>query len=216
MEEEQPEVEQRPRYGLAVDVHVLLIEVPAARARNQHRGPVLQAVSLAALLEADGAPHCVAQVDLPIHHVVPGRAVCILEVRHEGGGARIQRIDHHLAVGGAGELDAAVEQVLRLRRYTPLLLSYFPGVWKKIRQRAAVEFFLPRSAAREQVLAPRLEMPMQIRYEIERFPGEDLGEPGADATKDTDVPRARNNSLHRSILRDEMRHCKMKSRGVWE
>src|SRR5207245_3901667 len=107
------------------------------------------------------------QVDLPVHHVVPGRAVRILEVRHEGGGARIQRVDHHLAVGGAGELDAAVEQVLRLRRYLPLPLSYFPGAGKKIGQRAAVEFFVPRSAAREQVLAPRLEMPMPTRYAID-------------------------------------------------
>jgi len=47
---------------------------------------------------------------------------------------------------------------------------------------------LPRSAAREQVLAPRLEMPMQIRYEIERLPGEDLGELGADTAKYADVP----------------------------
>src|SRR3989442_13950687 len=128
----------------------------------------------------------------------------------------MQRVDLRLGVGGAGSRRRAVEGRLRMGRYLPLPLSYFPGVGTKIRQRAAIEFLLPRSAAREQVLAARLEMPMQIRYEIERLLSEDLGELGADAAKYADVPRARNSSLHRSILRDEMRRCNMKSSPVWE
>ena len=188
MIEEKPEVEQRPRDGLALDLQVLLVEVPAARAQNHHRGLFLQAVALAVLLEADGAPHRVAQVDLPLHHVVPGRAVRILEVRHEGGRARIERVDHHLALGGTGQLDAAIEQVLRLRRDAPVLLSYLLGVGEKIRQLAQVEFLLPGSAAREQFLALRFESPMQSRDEIERLLGEDLRGLGADTAKHADLP----------------------------
>jgi hypothetical protein len=119
MEEEQCEIEQAAGDPLAVDRHVLLVEMPAARARDKHRGPVVQAVLLAVLLQRNAAPHSVAQVDLPIDHVVPGGAVRVLEIRHEGGGAAIERVDHHLAVGGSGDLDAPVEQVFRLRSDAP-------------------------------------------------------------------------------------------------
>src|SRR5919204_5577204 len=110
VEEEQAEVEDRARYGLAVDDDVLLVEVPTTRPHDEHRGALVQEIVLAALLEADRAATGIAQVQLAIDHVVPGRTVRVLEVRHEGGGAGIQRIDHHLAVGGPGDLDTPVEK----------------------------------------------------------------------------------------------------------
>jgi len=90
------------------------------------------------------------------------------KVRHEGGGARIQR--SHIFGSWGGELDTAVEQVLRLRatRHSCSLVS---GCREEIRQLAAVEFLLPRSAAREQVRSLRVESPMQNRYEIEALLG---------------------------------------------
>jgi len=69
VEQEQPEVEQL-RYRLAVStLQVLLVEVQrAARAESAPRFCPAGGIA-AALLEADGAPHCIAQVDLPVHHV---------------------------------------------------------------------------------------------------------------------------------------------------
>src|SRR3546814_2726433 len=45
----------------------------------------------------------VAQVELALDQVVPGRRRRVLEVRHEDAGAAVQRVDDHLAVDGAGD-----------------------------------------------------------------------------------------------------------------
>ena len=50
----------------------------------------------------------VAQVELALDHVVPGRRVGVLEVGHEPVGARVQRVDDHLAVGRPGDLHPAL------------------------------------------------------------------------------------------------------------
>ena len=44
-------------------------------------------------------------------HVRPGRRVRVLEVGHEDVRAGVERVDHHLALDRAGDLDAAVAQV---------------------------------------------------------------------------------------------------------
>lgn len=74
VEEVQAKVEQTGRDGLAVDGQVLLVEVPAAGARDQRRQLAVrpQLVLLVALLEVDLAPDGVVQVDLAVDHVVPG------------------------------------------------------------------------------------------------------------------------------------------------
>ena len=176
VEEVQREIEDAAGHRLAVDGDVLLVQVPAARPRQQHRGPVVQPVALAALLEGDGAAHRVAQVDLAVDHVEPGRAVGVLEVRHEGGGAAVERVDHHLAVGRPGDLDAAVEHVLRLRRDLPFGVADFFRFRQEIRQLARIEFLLPRRAPRQQLLAARFELAVQFRDEGERFRRQDRGE----------------------------------------
>ncbi len=51
--------------------------------------------------------------DVALDLVLPGRRVRVLEVGHEALGARVERVDDQLAVGRAGDLDAAV---LRSRR----------------------------------------------------------------------------------------------------
>jgi hypothetical protein len=47
VEEVEAEVEERADDRLAVDRHVLLVEVPAARAHDEHRGLRRSAVALA-------------------------------------------------------------------------------------------------------------------------------------------------------------------------
>src|SRR5581483_11670635 len=85
----------------------LLRQVPAARTHQQRRGLVVERVGFSfGALVADGATDGVAQIDLPVDQVGPGRRVRVLEVGHEHVGAAVQRVDEHLAVDRAGDLDA--------------------------------------------------------------------------------------------------------------
>src|SRR5919204_2236004 len=211
MEEVEREVEDCAGDRLAVDTEVLLVEMPAAWPDDEHRGLIVQLVMLGSLLETDRAAHRIAQVELPVDHVVPRRAVCVLEIRHEGGGARVERVDHHLAIGRAGDLDAAVEQIFWLCRDAPLALTDGGSLPQEVGALARIEFFLPRCAPREQFLPPRLELAMQSSDESERRLREDRRELGRYAAGDGDVLRSRGGSGHQPILLSAMRRCNMKT-----
>ncbi len=146
VEEIQCKIEDGPGNRLAVDQHVLLVEVPASRARNQDRNPVVEPVGPSTLLEPDRAAHCVVQVDLAVDHVGPGRAVGVLEICHERGGSRVERVDDHLPVRRPGDLHPTVQHVGRLRRNAPFRLSDALSFWVKIRQFSGVELGLTRRA----------------------------------------------------------------------
>jgi hypothetical protein len=175
VEEEEREVEDAARDGLAVDRHVLLVQVPAARAREQHRGLLVQAVALAALLEGDGAAHGVTQVCLPLDHVLPRRAVGVLEIRLEGRRAAIERVDHHLAVGGSRDLDAPVADVGGLVGHLPVGVADRLRRQGEVGHRAAIELGLPGGARGEELLAARLELAAELCHEGECIRREDRG-----------------------------------------
>ena len=105
-------------------VHVLLVEVPAARAHLQRRDLVVELVALLAgrrlLLERERAPDRLADVDLALDLVGPERRVRVLEVGHVRVGARIEGVDDHLGVDRAGDLDPAPMQRRRHRRDLPV------------------------------------------------------------------------------------------------
>src|SRR5258708_34255544 len=135
--------------------------MPAARPRNENCPLALQSVCLSLLYEADAPAHGIVQVDLAFDHVGPGGAVGILEIRHESRGPRVERVDHHFAVGRPGDLHAAVQQILRLRCDRPFLSAKRRGFWNEIGGFAAVEFSLAHRAPCEHVLAARFEGAMQ-------------------------------------------------------
>ena len=123
VEEVQPEVEDAAGHRLAVDLHVLLRQVPAARTHEQRGQLVLQRVGLALRRdEIDAAADRVAQVDVALDVVVPARRVRVLEVGHEHLRARVERVDDHLAIDRPGDLDAAIGDVgaIRARRSSRL------------------------------------------------------------------------------------------------
>ena len=64
-------------------------------------------------VEREAAAHGGVDRRLAADHVRPRRRQRILEVRHERPGARVERVDDHLRLGRAGDLDPAVEQVRR-------------------------------------------------------------------------------------------------------
>ena len=104
----QPEVEERGRDRLLVHERVPLRQVPAARPDQQRRDFLVQPVRLVRRLERDLAAHGVGHIPLPLDDVLPPRRARVLVVGHEDAGARVERVDHHLAVDRAGDLAAAV------------------------------------------------------------------------------------------------------------
>src|SRR5205807_10270376 len=80
---DEAEVEEARRDRLAVDLHMPLVQMPAARADDERRDLVVEAVALLGRLEDDLAAHRVADVLLAVDHVLPRRRARILEVAHE-------------------------------------------------------------------------------------------------------------------------------------
>ena len=154
VEEIEAEIEQRARHRLAIDQQVLLDQVPAARPHQQHGNLVVEPIRLGRrrIVEGDRASDGVAQVDLAVDQVGPGRRRGILEIRHEARSAGIERVDHHLAVGRTGDLDAAVEQIVGNRRDLPILFANMPRMRQEIRKLPRIESRLARGAAGEQAL----------------------------------------------------------------
>ena len=177
--ERQPEVEQRCRDRRAVHVHVLLDQVPAAGSHEQRRRGGGERVALplgtdVGDLAADG----ILQVLLADDVVLPGRRVGVLEIRHEDVRARVEPVDHHLAVHRARDLDPPVAQVGRDRRDGPRALAYVLRLGQEIGQAAGVELRLPRATPLEQLAPPRLEAARQRGQEIERARAQHVLAPG--------------------------------------
>ena len=154
MEEVEAEVEQAAGHRLAIHQHMLLDQVPAARADEQHGHFVAQRVFLAVGAGiADRAPDRVAQVELPADHVGPGRRVGVLEVGHEHTGAGVQRVDDHLPIGRPGDLDAAVLEIGRDGRDLPVGGADGCGLGQEVGVLAGVKLGLALGATLQQGLA---------------------------------------------------------------
>ena len=131
VEHEQGEVEDAAGDALAVDQHVLFIEVPAARTHDQGGDLVVELVGLAVLLERNRAAHGVAHIDLAGDLVVPVRRVRIFEVGHVAVGAGVEGVDDHLALDRTGDFHAAAFQRLRNRRDLPVAVADVRGFGRK-------------------------------------------------------------------------------------
>ncbi len=90
-----------------------LFKVPAAGADEEDGGVVDESVVLfgGGIGVGDGAADGVAEVELAVEEVFPGGGGGVFEVGHEDAGAGVEGVDDHLAIDGAGDLDAAVLQV---------------------------------------------------------------------------------------------------------
>ena len=113
VEEVEAEVEEGAGDGFAVDDEVALFEVPAAGADEEDGGVFDEGVVLVGggVVEGDGAADGVDEVELAVEEVLPGGRGGVFEVGHEDAGAGVEGVDDHLAVDGAGDLDAAVLEV---------------------------------------------------------------------------------------------------------
>ena len=156
-----------------------LLEVPPPGADEEHGDLVVQRVALLAGIELDGSLEGVRQVPLSLDAVLPGRRVRVLEVRHEDLGTRVERVDHHLPVDGAGDLDAAVGDLLRERRDPPIAAPDPGRLRQEVgqlarREPAAREASQARGAAREQLAPPLAELALEVGQQRHRVGGQDV------------------------------------------
>ena len=125
VEKVQTEIEQAAGDRLAIDQHVLLHQMPAARPdEHKHRELLVQFVFFPFRTgESNRAPDRIAQIDLALDHVAPSRRIRVFEIGHENLCAGIERVDHHLAIGRPGDLDPAIPDVGRNRRAFPIAFA---------------------------------------------------------------------------------------------
>ncbi len=188
VEEIQGEVEQAPRDPLAVHQHVLLVQVPAA-GPDHDRGQVLvrrQLVGLAFLAgEVQRAVQRADEVELARDHVVPQRRVRVLEVGEPHLRPGVERVDGHLPVGRAGDLDPPVDQARgRGGHPPPGVIPDGLGRGQEVQRAAGRQLHLPRGPGRQQLRAPRAELPLQRGHQADRARGENLVEPVPHRTGD--------------------------------
>ena len=154
---------------------MLLRQVPAARPDDQRRHRRIQPVHAAiGAQELDAARDRIAQVDLSADHVVPGRGQRILAVRHEHACARVERIDDHLAIGRAGDLDATVGEVRGRNGDPPVAVAHCAGLGQEIGQLTGVDLGLARHPPCEQLRHPRAKSAREIGHEAQRTVGQNL------------------------------------------
>ena len=180
--------------------------MPATWADEERRGFFLQLVRLALRRdEIDLAADRIAQVEMSLNIVVPARRVRVLEVGHEHAGARIERVDDHLALDRAGDLHPAILDVVGNGRADPARFADASRLVKKVRQLSGVECPLARRAAREQLLAAAAECTLEPSHESDRVRGQDFGVIGGDAAGDVD-PRAVDGRAHLFLA---IEHCRI-------
>src|SRR5207249_9975494 len=102
----------------------------------------------------------VVQVLLALDYVLPGRCVGGLEVGHVDGCARVESVDHHLAVGRPGDLDIAHSKVMRYVGDAPVQLPHVTCVVQEVERSAASQLLPAFSAGKKQLLPDRLDLAM--------------------------------------------------------
>ena len=166
----QSKVEKAPGDWFAIDQHMLLHQMPAARPGHKHGDLLIELVLFSfGMGEINRAANSVAQIDLTFHHVLPGRRVRVFKIRHEDLCAGIQRVDNHLAIGRPGDFDAAVLDVARDRRTLPVAVADMFRLGQEVEPFALIKPSLPFLPVLETLLAPRAEVTLQLCDKGERF-----------------------------------------------
>ena len=175
VEEVEGEVEEGGGNRLPVVLDVPLRQVQPARPDEEDRGLLAEAVLLAGVrsLVRDRAPDRVHEVLVAEDHVVPGGRVRVLEVGHEDAGAGVERVDDHLPLDGAGDLDAPVLEVGGQGRHRPARLAHGARLGQEVRALARIETELAIAAALQELVAPPGEVAHERAHEIEGVGGED-------------------------------------------
>ena len=186
VEEVEAEVEEAARNGRAIQGEVTLGKMEPPGAHDEHRGPLVQPVLFSAhgIVEGELPPHGIPEIQLPLDQVFPGRRVGVLEIRHEHVGARVERVDHHLAVGGSRDLDGAAEEVVRKGRHLPFLGADRSGPGEEVERLSLCETLQTHLALFQRFEDSGREGTSKILEEAQRLSIQDLREPRMDRSLD--------------------------------
>lgn len=111
-----------------------------------------------------------------------------LEIGHVSVDVGVQGVNDHLAVGGAGDLDAAVDQTRGRGSSLPCgVLTDVLGLGEEVGQNTPVKLGLANLAALEEGLASVVEGAVQEGEEGEGLGGEDLAVDIVDLAEDGDA-----------------------------
>ncbi len=143
---------------------MLLEKVIAAGPDQQRCGLLAQLVPLAVRRVGvrDGAPDGIHQVRLTADAVRPSWRIRILEIGHEHLRARVERVDDHLSIDRAGDLDPAVQQIRRWRSHVPVAFADSARFGQEGGLATGVERGLRFLSARQQFLDARPKSPSEI------------------------------------------------------
>ena len=144
---------------------------------------------LSVLFECDGAQIGVAQIYLALDHVVPGRAIGILEVRHKGAGAAVERIDDHFPISRTGDFDTTILDIGRHWRDYPTAIAYMLGCGQKVGQRSTIELFLTYSPCCQQGLTGRFKLGGELYKKRQGIGRKYSGKCGRYASADRETAR---------------------------
>src|SRR6185312_5547887 len=175
VEEVEAEVEEGAGHEFAVDDNVAFFEMPAARPDEEDGGVVDERIVLVRgrVVVGDGAADGVDEVELAVQEILPGGRCGVFEVGHEDARAGVERVDDHLAVDRAGDLDAAILKICGDGRDGPRSLADLAGRGEEVGAFASVDTGLACYACAEELLAARVELAMKRDDEGEGFGGED-------------------------------------------
>jgi hypothetical protein len=122
----------------------------------------------------EGAGPAILQVGLALDHVGEGRRGGVLEIGHEHLRPGVQGVDDHLAVDRTGDLNPAIEEVLRDRCDGPVAFADMRRLGQEVRQFAGIEALLTLEAQRQETAACRIEAAMQVGQKLEGGRAQDL------------------------------------------
>ncbi len=155
---------------------------------------LFEPIDLALLVhELDGAADGVTQVHLTADDVFPRRRHGVFAVGHEHLRAGVQRVDDHLAIGGAGDFHAAVLQILRDRGDGPVRFADLLRLRQEVRQLAGIDALLALFTSLQQRGDARAELLVDGGNEIQCLGGKDRLVVAGDRRADRERrrPRAR-------------------------
>ena len=170
----QAEIKQRARDRPAVHLEMALQQMPAARAHQQRRDPLVELIDLLAAVQANRARDRLAQVALPVDHVPPGRRVGVLEIRHEHPRPGVERVDHHLAIRRTRDLHPPIRQIGRRRRHPPIPGAHTSRRRQKVRQLTSPQRSRARTPRGQQLLPFTSELARKQMKKLDRLRGQHI------------------------------------------
>lgn len=111
-----------------------------------------------------------------------------LEISHVGPDIRVQGVDDHLAVGGTGDLNTAVDETGSGRGALPgVILTDVLGLGEEVGQMTLVDLGLAVNSTLQESFAGRVEGAVQDGEEGTGILGEDLAGLLGDGAQDGDI-----------------------------